>query len=226
MAIGQSIYKRVISYLFPLLFIYPCSAQTFLYKRIAIVNEGIKEIATGDAHYITFTSIGCYESDKQGISEDYGFMKHIKDENGLHCYYGKSSFGNAYYYFSSDYNRINIKTKGGITYVYIKTTNKMPLAQMRKKRAEQGSSIYLPTPQVPIQIMTETESKGTQKNTQSRYGYKTCHLCHGSGKCSTCNGTGHTNSYYIGEERICPNCKNNIGKCSVCHGTGKVYGLK
>lgn len=225
MEIRCFIYKRAIISLLFLGIILSCNAQTFMYKRIAIVDEGIKRTATGDVHYITFTPKGCYESNKQGISEDYGFIKYMKDENNLHCYYGKSSFGNAYYYFSSDYNRINIKTNEDKIYVYIRTVDKMPLAYMRKKHEmERSSSTYIPV--IPIQITTEKQSEGTPKEKQSRYGYKTCHLCHGSGKCSTCNGTGHTNSYYIGEERLCPNCKNNIGKCSVCHGTGKVYGLK
>lgn len=222
--------KTLLIFLITSITLYPIKAQTYLYKRSTIVKQNIIKTSSGDAHYITFVPKGCYESDNHGISENYGFIKYIKDDNSIHCYYGESSFGKANYFFSANYDKINIKTSDNTVYVYIRT-NDIKQSLIREKHIDKNNSSKPYTPISPISssninIDNETDIDTQQRNnTKSRYGYKTCHLCNGSGKCSICNGRGHTSSYYTGEEMLCSNC-NHSGICPKCKGTGKVYGIK
>lgn len=57
--------------------------KTYLYKRVMIVKNGAKTNKNDDAHYITFTDKGCYESDKDGFTTNNGFIKFTKNENTL-----------------------------------------------------------------------------------------------------------------------------------------------
>lgn len=54
--------------------------KTYLYKRVMIVKNGAKTNKNDDAHYITFTDKGCYESDKDGFTTNNGFIKFTKND--------------------------------------------------------------------------------------------------------------------------------------------------
>jgi hypothetical protein len=52
-----------------------------------------------------------------------GFLAYQKLENNIHSYYGRSYWGEkTSYFFSADFNRINIQAPDGVLYVYEKTT--------------------------------------------------------------------------------------------------------
>lgn len=57
--------------------------KTYLYKRVMIVKNGARTKKNDDAHYITFTDKGCYESDKDGFTTNNGFVKSTWLQNDL-----------------------------------------------------------------------------------------------------------------------------------------------
>lgn len=202
-------------------------AQTVMYKRIMTVMNGNKQATNDDAHYITFNDKGCYESDKNGISDNGNkFIKFIKNENNLHCYYGNGFFGNAFYYFSSDYSRLNIKMDD-IIYVYTKEISLQTTASLRKKQATSPSdnTIIAPTPIIVYENNNSNSSstpstklhrnmcnycKGTRVDPSPTYGPdytgeadpEYCNICHAMKdrhyhtKCPSCGGKGYYETRY------------------------------
>ena len=206
-----------------------CQAQTYYYERVAVVNNGVKTAASGDGHFITFTPKGCYDSDKDGISENTGFRAYQTTANNILNYYGDSYFGCAYYYFSTDRQRLNIKCEnGGSVYVYERRNAPAGVTKSQRRRGSTaGSSTTIVAPQPAIgtyNTPSTPSSSASSTSSQSRYGYYTCPTCYGSGKCPTCHGTHLRTSTYTGETRICMQC-NNKGQCPSCNGSGKKYGV-
>jgi hypothetical protein len=105
--------------------------KTYLYKRVMIVENGVKSPKDDDAHYITFTFKGCHESDKDGFDAKHGFVDYTKDENNLHCYYGSCFYGKAHYYFSNDYMRLNVQINENLVYVYQREPSGRTTAKLR-----------------------------------------------------------------------------------------------
>lgn len=81
----------------------------------------------------------------------------------------------------------------------------------------------------PQQTYQQTNSQKTSSS-ESRYGYKDCHICHGTGVCQTCGGDGWQHNSFGLDDSPCANCHREngkrTGKCSRCQGTGEVYGVK
>lgn len=199
--------------------------KTYLYKRVMIVKNGAKTNKNDDAHYITFTDKGCYESDKDGFTTNNGFVKFTKNENNLHCYYGSCSFGTAHYYFSNDYSRLNVRIDDDITYVYQRELSGKTTASRRVARSSSsnGGGIYVASPPV---INTGGGSVGSGSSGSSSHSssiYQTCKYCKGTGVCTSCRGKcGEWKFVYDSQSWIsCSGC-NGTGRCSICRGTGRL----
>lgn len=202
------------------------SAQTYYYEKVAEVKNGTKITASGDGHFITFTDKGCYDSDNNGFTENNGFLEYKRTANNIRNYYGDSWFGKAYYYFSTDFGRLNIKVESsGNVYVYARKI--APAGVTKSSRHKASPAVVAPVVPIPTMPTAPTfdSSAGTSSQSQnkSRYGYYTCPSCYGSGKCPICHGTKLADAYYTGDKMVCPSCRN--GRCSSCNGTGKKYGI-
>lgn len=86
---------------------------------------------------------------------------------------------------------------------------------------------YFSMPDISTSNSTSTSSStsSSSSSSMSRYGYKSCHICHGSGECQSCNRHGVATSGYTGNPYVCGVC-GGTHRCRFCQGTGKVYGLK
>ena len=203
--------------------------KTYLYKRVMIVKNGAKTNKNDDAHYITFTDKGCYESDKDGFTTNNGFVKFTKNENNLHCYYGSCSFGTAHYYFSNDYSRLNVKLGDDITYVYQwessgKTTASRRAARSSSSGSNGGGTYVAP----PANGGSSGGSSSGSSSSGSSSTYTNCSSCNGTGICTGCGGRRGKwmgTGYYTGsgtESWIdCGSCR-GTGRCGVCRGTGRL----
>lgn len=201
--------------------------KTYLYKRVMIVKNGAKTNKNDDAHYITFTDKGCYESDKDGFTTNSGFVKFTKNENNLHCYYGSCSFGTAHYYFSNDYSRLNVRLDNDITYVYQRELSGKTTASRRAARSNSssGGGVYV----TPPPVISNGGSYGNGGNSggsssRSTSVYQTCKYCRGTGVCTSCKGKcGEWKYTYLDNKSWidCPGC-NGTGRCSICRGTGRL----
>ena len=196
-------------------------AQTYLYKRIMIVQNNQRRNVNDDAHFLTFNNIGCYESNSDGFSDSGCLIKYIKDENNLHCYYGSGYWGTAHYYFSDNYSRLNIK-KDDFVFVYQRELNNKTTASYRSVKSNNDGNVIVPYNSGIISLPESSSSSHSAP--KARYGERTCPQCHGTGDCSGCHGKGYIISIYTQEYTDCPNCVR--GKCSTCGGNGKIYGIK
>ncbi len=199
-------------------------AQTYYYERVAVVENGQKKSSSGDGHFITFTGNGCYDSDKAGMSENTYFREYKRTSDGIKNYYGDSYFGKAYYYFSSDLSRLNVKVEeSGKTYVYTRTNAPSGITKSSRSYTS-SSSISGMTPMVVPPIVTApvtTTSGGTSSSSVSP---RTCKGCNGTGQCTACKGTGLAamSAYYTDNHTMIRNCAvcNGRRTCGVCHGKG------
>lgn len=195
-------------------------AETVMYKRTGVVQNGVKSSKNDDAHYITFIDKGCYESDAKGMSAGKGFIEYLKTENGIRCYHGEGYLGDAFYYFSSDMSKLNVNVDG-VVHVYTKVTSNQAGAPMRTYST--GSSTgavvgggYVPVPVAPGNVTN------APTNSKSR---RTCTMCNGTGKGMS------TVSYaadYTGYDYVyCTECNRYMSRhthlhpnYSSCHGKG------
>ncbi len=200
-------------------------AQTYYYERVAIVTNGVKSSDSGDGHFITFTSKGCYDSDKKGFDEKFGFRTYLSTNNDIKSYYGDSYFGKAYYYFSSDFNRLNIKIESsGVIYVYNKTNAPTGLMCSNRKHVKESVPTTMPiivtTTPTPSPSPSITPSYPTTTRSTRSSGRK-CTGCNGTGYCSMCKGKGWYKYIYDGNIYDCPACHSS-GLCGVCFGKGNI----
>lgn len=200
--------------LFSFLFMGICTLaqNTYLYKRVMIVKDGILSNKNDDAHYIAFTDKGCYESDKKGFTTNQGFLEFVKNENNLHCYYGSCSFGKAHYYFSADYNRLNVKLNDNLVYVYQIERSGKTNAKFRPMFSNNGGSGGLVSPP----LVNGGTSSGTSSGGASHI---KCTDCNGTGRCRHCNGRG--TSILTGHTETCVICGGS-GSCKICFGRGRL----
>ncbi len=195
-------------------------AQTYYYERVAVVENGQKKSASGDGHFITFTSKGCYDSNKSGITEDSNFREYQQTSNGIRSYYGDSYFGKAYYFFSSDLHRLNIKVEStGKIYVYNQST--APAGVTKSSRKKNTTVASGATPIIPVIVSPGSEK--IESPPREKYSKEqSCIVCKGTGKCRGCDGKGWyttTIGSYVVDCKLC----HNSGGCSICHGSGKVW---
>lgn len=195
-------------------------SQTYYYERIAVVQNGVKTAASGDGHFITFTSKGCYDSDVKGFTEDFGFREYKTTSSGIQNFYGDSYFGKAYYYFNSDRSRMNIKKESdGTIYIYTKRTAPAGITKStRKKASDAGYS----GPMSPIVIPSDggtVTSLPTSTCAPATPQTRRCSGCSGTGLCSMCKGKGWYKNSYDSKIYSCPSCHGS-GRCGVCYGKG------
>lgn len=206
-------------------------ARTHLYKRVMIIEHNSRRTVNDDAHYVTFTDKGLYQSDKDGYGITGSNLIPFEGLNGeLRCYIGVTYFGHANIYVNSDYSRINLRL-GDVVYVYQIENNLTTNASFRPERNLRNYSPEIHTPNNSQTDSYHIQTPSETKNKESRYGWISCPLCHGSGKCSTCSGSGSASGY--GNSFQCVNCLGyttglaaDWGKCRKCNGKGKIYGLK
>jgi hypothetical protein len=105
----------------------PNNGQVAYYKQTGVVRNGTKTAGDNTGQFISFTFAGCYDSNNQRHEVGNGFLNYTGLQNNVHTYYGKSYWGEkTSYFFSSDFNRINIQTPDGVIYVYEKTAGTPP----------------------------------------------------------------------------------------------------
>ena len=212
-------YIKGYSLLIFLLSIFDVNAQTYFYKRIKIVDRGKTTMVNDDAHYITFTTNRCYDSDKDGISQTSLSLKYIKKENGILCYYGNCIYGSdSYYYVSESKDRINVKNDNKI-YVYARVSPHSNTAKLREDTRNHAGYIQ-PIEQYPIYPAKTSQHKYRKKR----------RVCPG------CNGTGrgmeqiiYAPQYTSDNQVYCEICKairpqhsHYQPVCKTCYGKGYV----
>ena len=204
-------------------------AQTYYYERTAIVEDGVRKSASGDGHFITFSkgsngTRSCYDSDKDGYSENNGTLKHEATARGVVSYYGNSYFGEAHYYFSTDYATLNIVSDNSDkTYVYAKKTAPAGVTKSSRGRVNASSSSDVSSTSPVYVPPVNSSPMGSTKE-----------------QCSVCCGRGYLDErieYYpvslVGNVtdhyRWCSKCgrsdyphKHVTPRCEVCKGKGYV----
>lgn len=214
----------------------PLMGQTYYYERVKTVTNGRSSEDTGDGHFITFTSKGCYDSDRNGMAEKKVFREYLSFENDIYKYYGYyGDFwrnGKAYYFFSSDKSRLNIRLEEkDVVYVYVKKTPPSGLtAKMRGYRAPSESSgssssstVFVPVVPPPVVIGGSGASGGSGYSGPTR---RQCTACNGTGKgwseiVYAPNYTGSDNSRYCAECGCVSSAHTHIHhRCTVCSGKG------
>lgn len=217
---GARRYLSAFVYLLLILFSTPIFAQTVQYRRVKIVTNGIQQSVNDDAHYLTFSSNGFYESDANGYSVGNSKMiEFVKDDIGLHCYSGPGFYGYGNYFFSSDYSRINLKLTNNTVYVYEKitgTTTASNRAYVSTNSDGVSTTPVVTTPYTPI----PSHERHPRRE-----------------KCTFCNGTGiganlikyHHNYDGTTTYEYCSECGTTRPKhhhekhpCGKCEGRGYV----
>lgn len=192
--------------------------KTFYYEVVASIDtEENRSPKSGDGQYYTFTEQSCYESDKNGISEELGVAKFINYANNIYVYRGKGYYGEADYCVTDNYETMNIKTAGGT--IYVLKRKKAPdsfIASEHKKNKTEIENILKGSIAHPIsQPIISTNDNGETSTTAHR----PCAGCGGSGFCSMCHGKGSYKNMYDGKIYDCTSCGGS-GRCRVCHGKG------
>lgn len=202
--------------------------RTYYYEFVAQVgNDGVRKEKSGDGQCYTFTQNSCYESDNEGNDQSLGVLRYVNFANNIYVYSGKAFYGEADYFFSSDYNHLNIKTKAGVTYILKRKVAPSGFIASNHKKIKEQIEIMTTVPVVTVPITTMPET-GSSSSSSQRSGLQTeyydCPSCYGTGNCPICHGSGHTSAIYTGGEMKCPSCR--WGRCSSCNGTGKKVRIK
>jgi hypothetical protein len=194
--------------------------MTHYYKQTKKVIDGRESVGDNSGQFITINEKGCYDSDKNGYTVGNGFLEYLRKDKDIQIYYGSSYWGRAYYYFSSDYSRVNVKTSDEVIYVYEKRP--VPNGVTTCSLTKESSKTYpVPAPS-PYPTPLPTPNPTPNPTPKSDYEYVSCPQCSGSGNCSGCHGSGLSNITYTSNRHVCTNCRGG-GRCSSCNGTGKVY---
>ena len=121
------------------------------YKQTAVVVKGQRSAGDGTGQFICITGKSCYDSDKDGYTVENGALSYLGlTDGGYHNYYGGSFWGEANYYFTKDYSRLNIQLRNEEkTYVYEKAaapSGALTSAKIKAKPApaEDSDSIVIP----------------------------------------------------------------------------------
>ena len=216
--------------------------QVYYYKQTGVVKNNVKTAGDNTGQFISFTFVGCYDSTNQKYDVGNGFLAYKGLQNNLHKYSGRSYWGeNSDYYYSADFNKLNVYAPDGLIYVYEKATAPAGVVTCAKiykppEQPRQSTTIvdsypvYPVTPVTPPNTNTYTPSPNTNTYTppspkkltcSSCGGSGLCKYCRGSGRCPTCGGIG----VYGGVR--CPGCNGSL-KCNYCYvsGNGKCYQCK
>ena len=193
------------------------SYKTYYYELSAVINSnGERAEKKGDGQFYTFTEQSCYESDKNGNTEEIGVAKFINYANHIYVYRGKGYYGDADYLVTDNYETLNIKTVGGT--IYVLNRKKAPdsfIASEHKKIMTEIELLVLGGPTYPLPQQTASTN---DININSNV-HRSCSGCGGSGFCSMCHGKGWYKNIYDGKIYDCSSCGGS-GRCRVCHGKG------
>jgi len=213
----------------------PNAGQIAWYKQTAVVDQN-KKRSNGDntGQFISFTKMGCYDSDDKGYDIGNGFLEYKGSENNIHSYYGKTYWGQGGYFFNNDFSRLNIQTDSGIVYVYEKTS--APAGVVTSAKIRKPDTVVNTTPPVVTPSYTPPSSSGNLSQTSNgSRAQEICPLCHGNKKCNYRNMYGVSYDYCQGGYTGCGKCSakgvvngktcsvcngTKLVKCTICHGTG------
>ncbi|MDR1574797.1 MAG: hypothetical protein LBS37_02220 [Treponema sp.] len=132
----------------------PNDGQAAYYKQTGVVRNGARTAGDNTGQFISFTFAGCYDSNNQRHEVGNGFLAYKGLQNDIHAYNGRSYWGeNTAYYFSADFNRLNIYAPDGLIYVYEKASAPAGVATSAKiyvkpvePRREENAVIAGPDP--------------------------------------------------------------------------------
>lgn len=214
-----------IAFLFPLTVVAQ-EYKTYYYEVTAIYDTHGKRIPqSGDGQYYTFTSKACYESDKDGNSENLGSAIYKNYANGLYVFHGKGYYDDmSEYTVTDDYGHMNILVQSGIRYVLTKKTPPAGFTASRHMEYKKNLEAMLRSsmPSIPTNPQEPSTSSSTPRKPHVTTEEYDCQSCWGSGKCPICHGDGIALIY--GKYVDCPSCVN--GHCSACGGSGKKIRIK
>ena len=212
-------------------------SQTYYYKLSKVVSDGSTSAGNNSGIFVTFTSKGCYDSDKDGYTMNNGFQEFLsKGVNGS-AYTGSSYYGHADYYFSPDYSLLNVKTDRGMTFVYHRTASGGKEKSTYYVMANQGNGgsggIALITP-----VLDSGRGNSSGISTTTVSSKRKCIICCGNGRCTHCSGgtcgeclgkgvipctytTDYMTCSYCSGSGRCGRCSGS-GQCNACHGRGEM----
>jgi hypothetical protein len=109
-------------------------------------------LGAGDntGQFITFTRRGCYDSDKNGMQAGDGFFAYQGIDNDVHVYEGDTYWGKAFYYFTRDFNKYNVRAPDGVIYVYERAT--APASALTSSIEEFHTERSLKNPPVNVKL--------------------------------------------------------------------------
>lgn len=190
-----------------------------LYKRVMVVDGQHKTSCNDDAHFLSFTNNGFYESDKNGNAIGSIFIEYVKDDNGYHCYAGVTPHGYSMFYFTKDFSRMNMKC-GNKTMVYQKETGTTTTALMRRHDSRNNKNNNAPISPIYTSPTTTDYGSGNRK--------RVCPGCNGTGKGSdeityAPDYTGRQLDVYCSVcGRVMSPHSHRTPMCMVCYGRGTV----
>jgi len=200
----------------------PNAGQVAWYKQTVVIDQN-KNRSNGDntGQFISFTKMGCYDSDDKGYDIGNGFLEYKGLENNIHCYYGKTYWGQGSYFFNNDFSRLNIQTDSGIVYVYEKTS--APAGVVTSAKIRKPDTVVNTIPPVVPPSYTPPSSSGGGAAIGNRI---KCKYCGGTGLCNICKGNYVTNCKYcdgVGKNWYGSGSNRKYETCAVCKGSGKSY---
>ena len=89
---------------------FTAQAQTYFYKQVYIMKDGVKKKPNNAKQYITFiNNMGaCYSSDKNGVATRHAVRYDYKGTtNGIHVYEANNMFMKFIMHFNSDFSKMN-----------------------------------------------------------------------------------------------------------------------
>lgn len=197
--------------------------KTYYYRQVLKVHNDQKDKGDNSGQFICFNDKGCYDADKSGYTVDNGFLEYNGNDNGYQKYSGYSFWGQATYYFTLDYNRLNVRlSANNIVYVYERTTPPHGIETCSKIKRNTNNQVTTNIPiSSPLPISPNNNGGSEMKLVTV--------------KCPLCNGTGYRStpesvpSYGNTDQHWCSYCNMMVSAshgghsvCVMCNGKGTV----
>jgi len=193
--------------------------QTYFYKFSSVQENGVKKAGDNSGIFLTFTKTGCYISDKNGISDNSGFMRFDGQNSNVLSFQGSSHCGPCNFYISKDYSLLNIAF-GDVVMVYKKTQpNGVAKSSFCRKYVNYANHKSQPD-NFDQEIRNHERYMLQEQMNLYKKEWVDCASCGGSGKCNWCAGRGYT--IVNGTMMDCTLCHGG-GQCASCHGQGGRY---
>lgn len=190
------------------------NSQTIYFKLSAIQDNGVRIEGDNSGIFVTFTDKGCYISDKNGISDNSGFLKFITQNDKSILYRGTSHCGYCTFNVSKDLKLLNISFDETILVYKTAEANGASKSSfcknyVRNEGSKKSTNNY-DNDLIPIE-----NQHGDEHTNPIKKEWVECIVCGGSGKCNSCAGRGYTIvNGTLFECRVC----HGIGRCNICHG--------